>query len=158
MKRNWVVVGVLFLLIGLVYFGHEINVLSFGYDSDCVQDEIDWLYSPSAVGELLRGFYDETGVQPYIVLKSYDENLKTNDDKQVWLDDYFECHEKSNKIAVYVYFAEEDTNVHVGEMFFRCSDGLDLNEAAFRESLHDNWYGDKSTDEILVMAFNALYS
>lgn len=43
-----------------------------GYINDCIYDELGWFENESRTESRLKDFYNETGVQPYIVLLDYD--------------------------------------------------------------------------------------
>ena len=66
----------------------------------------------------LKQFWDETGIQPYIILKSYDASLETEDQKIQWATDYYDANFDTENIFLYVYFAEEDTDNDVGYMAY----------------------------------------
>ena len=46
------------------------------YINDCIIDEIGWFNNPTKTAAQLKSFWEETGVQPYIILKAYDATLK----------------------------------------------------------------------------------
>lgn len=133
--------------------------LGIGFNNDCVVDEIDWVYNPSGVAKLLQsGFYEKTGVQPYVVFHRYDPSLVTDDDKELWAQEYYERNIDNEGTFLYVYFAEEDTDTNVGYM--TTVNGREVSTVMDAEAINifwayidQEWYGDGSTDELLVTAF-----
>lgn len=131
-----------------------------GFDDGCIVDEIDWVYNPSGVAELLRrDFYDRTGVQPYVVFHAYDGTLHTDDDKERWARDYYAENIRRDDAFLYAYFAEPDTNTHVGYMTCVCGDDISgvMDAEAVRifwAYVGQGWYGNGSTDGLIVSAFS----
>lgn len=64
-----------------------------GYDSNCIVDEAEWFNNVSKTESDLKYFYDKTGVQPYIYIRSAhsgDEDiLKDTEDYSSYTEDYF---------------------------------------------------------------------
>ncbi|MBD5584003.1 MAG: hypothetical protein HDQ88_02890, partial [Clostridia bacterium] len=118
-----------------------------GFDEDCVVDEIDWVYNPSGVADLLRrGFYDSTGVRPYVVFHAYDGALRTDEDKDRWARDYYAKNIRDGDAFLYVYFAEPDTDTYVGYMTCVCGDDaasvMDAEAVRiFWAYVDQEWYG-----------------
>ena len=128
------------------------------YDSDCVIDEIGWISSTDTVGSELSGFYDTTGMQPYIYLKAYDETLTTDDEKLAWAEDYFADSIGLENGFLYVYFAEEDSDTDMGYMCYvtgTSASGIFDSEAEniFWSYVDQYWYSDLSMDDMLVTVF-----
>ena len=64
-----------------------------GYINDCIYDELGWFENESRTESRLKDFYNETGVQPYIVLLDYDTYSgkgTSDDDKYNYALDYYE--------------------------------------------------------------------
>ena len=49
------------------------------YMKDCIVDELGWINNVSYTSNKLSTFWEQTGVQPYIVLRAYDPNLKNDE-------------------------------------------------------------------------------
>lgn len=129
-----------------------------GYRNDCIVDEIGWFDNISRTESRLQEFYDSTGVQPYIYLKSYDSALMTEDQKLAWAEDYYDKTFTEENIFLYVYFAEENTDVDVGYMCYvngqQVSSVMDSEAVEiFWNNIDRYWYTDYSTDDVFVYSF-----
>lgn len=51
------------------------------YDNNCIKDELGYVENTSKLSKNLKNFYNKTGIQPYIYLKSYDETLTSDSQK-----------------------------------------------------------------------------
>lgn len=166
------VIGVIFgvlLLLGLV--GTKLSgwsstetirkdplVTSYSYVDDCIIDELGWFDSVQQTERSLKQFYDETGVQPYIILKAYDPALVSTGDKEQWAVDYYESNFEADNIFLYVYFADEDTDNVVGYMSYASGAAAKtiMNEEAvsvFWNNIDKYWYEDISMDDVMVSVF-----
>ena len=143
MKRFLVSIVILFLAVGLG-----------PVDTPCyVLDELGWFYSPYAVEECLDDIYLDTGIRPYVVLKAHDPDIGNID---AWTRDYFKRHVHDEHGLLYVYFAEDDADAYVGRMRLVAGDDVHVSPNAFWDSIDGTWYGDMSTDEVVVRAFDSL--
>lgn len=79
------------------------------FDNDCVIDETGEFSNRTRLAKNLKYFYDETGVQPFIIWKDYDPNLKTDTDKRNWAEEYYAANLRNNTY-LYVYFEEQYDN------------------------------------------------
>lgn len=129
------------------------------YINDCIIDELDWFDNESKAETQLREFWEETGVQPYIILRDYDPSLTTDDAKEEWTMDYYDANFEREDIFLYVYFAEQDTENDVGYMTYAGgtqttsvmdSEAVDI----FWGYIDRYWYDDISTDDLFANAFN----
>ncbi len=129
------------------------------YINDCIVDELGWFDNVARTETELREFYDETGVQPYIVLNAYDPALTTDSQKEAWAQDYYEQNIDNETTMLYVYFAERDTDNDVGYMCYVLgkqatsvmdSEAIDI----FWGQIDRYWYSDMSTDDVFTEAFN----
>lgn len=78
------------------------------YISDCVIDEIGWIDNETALSKDLKAFYEKTGCQPYIILKSYDSTFKDLDACEEWSQQYYDTYFKENQnVALYTYFCDQ---------------------------------------------------
>ncbi|MCR5469268.1 MAG: hypothetical protein K6F37_09925 [Lachnospiraceae bacterium] len=128
------------------------------YINDCIIDELGWFDNISKTESELKEFWEDTGVQPYIILKAYDSSLKTNDQKQDWANSYYDDNFTTENIFLYVYFAEEDTDNDVGRMVY--TNGLETSSVMDSEAVEifwnyidKYWYSDLSTDELFITVF-----
>jgi hypothetical protein len=129
------------------------------YINDCIVDEIGWFDNVSKTEGQLKDFWEETGVQPYIILKAYDPALATNDQKEQWSEDYYDANFDTENIFLYVYFAEQDTDNDVGYMTYvngyQTSSVMDSEALEiFWNNIDKYWYTDVSTDTLFVSVFN----
>lgn len=129
------------------------------YINDCIVDELGWFDNVSKTESRLKNFWEETGVQPYIILRDYDADLSTDSEKEQWAEDYYEENFDTENIFLFVYFAEKDTDNDVGYMAY--VDGKQTlsvmdSEAVeiFWGNIDKYWYTDLSTDDVFVNAFN----
>ncbi len=130
------------------------------FSSDCILDELGWVENVEATGAALEDFYNATGVQPYIYFKAYDESVTSYDDREQYAFDWYEENIDNEGTFLFVYFAEEDADNVVGQMFY--VDGYDIEDVMdeeavdiFWEYLNEYWYSDLSTDDMLIELFNS---
>lgn len=128
------------------------------YINDCIIDELGWFDNVSKTEKQLKSFWEETGVQPYIILKEYDASLTTDAQKEQWSQDYYDENFDTENIFLYVYFAEEDTDNDVGYMTYtngyQTSSVMDSEAVEiFWNNIDKYWYTDYSTDDVFIMAF-----
>jgi hypothetical protein len=128
------------------------------YINDCIVDEIGWFDNISKTEGRLEVFWEETGIQPYIYLKSYDASLTTDAQKEQWAKDYYDDHFDTENIFLYVYFAEQDTDNEVGYMAYangyQTSSVMDSEAVEiFWNNIDKYWYSNATTDEVFVNAF-----
>lgn len=129
------------------------------YINNCVIDEIGWFENESKTESQLKEFWEETGIQPYIILKDYDASLTTDSQKEQWATDYYDANFDTENIFLYVYFAEEDVDNDVGYMCYangyQTSSVMDSEAIEiFWNNIDKYWYTDMSTDDLFVEAFN----
>lgn len=81
------------------------------YINDCVQDEIGWINNESKLSKELKAFYQETGCQPYIILRKYDSNMDTDKKREEWSQNYYDTHFANNQnVLLYTYFCDVNDN------------------------------------------------
>lgn len=129
------------------------------YINDCVIDELGWFDNVSKTESRLKDFWEETGVQPYIILRDYDASLTTDSAKEQWASDYYDENFDTENIFLFVYFAEEDTDNDVGYMAYangyETSSVMDSEAVEiFWNNIDKYWYTDLSTDDLFVNVFN----
>lgn len=128
------------------------------FDSNCIVDEIGWFENTKSAGKRLKTFYDKTGIQPYVVLLSYNSSLTTDEQKDAYADNYYDSHIDNNASFLFIYFAEENQDGDVGYM--TCLHGSQTYEIIDDEALNIFWnyvdmYWDStmSTDEMFEAVF-----
>jgi hypothetical protein len=129
------------------------------YINDCIEDELGWFDNVSKTESRLKNFWEETGIQPYIILRDYDASLTTNAEKEQWALDYYDANFDTENIFLFVYFAEQDTDNDVGYMAYangkQTSSVMDSEAVEiFWNNIDKYWYSDASTDDLFVNAFN----
>lgn len=128
------------------------------YQNDCIIDELGWFDNITRTERELQHFYNETGVQPYIVLKAYDSTLVTDSEKDAYAEAWYTENIDNEGTLLYMYFAEEDTDNDVGYMTLingkQISSVMDSEAIEIFWNYMDNqWYGDASTDDMFVNVF-----
>jgi hypothetical protein len=128
------------------------------FNSNCVVDQISWFDNVNSAGSKLKTFYDETGIQPYVYLLSYNSSLTSESDKVAYAENLFQSLGLADNAFLYVYFAEQDTDNDVGYMCYvagtRASAVLDDEAIDIFWSYIDNyWYTDYSTDEMFQKVY-----
>ncbi len=128
------------------------------YINDCIIDELGWFSNPRKTSAQLKQFWEETGVQPFIILKAYDAALKTDIQKEQWATDYYDANFDTENIFLYVYFAEQDADNDVGYMAY--ANGYETTAVMDAEAvdifwnyIDRYWTSDMSTDEVFISAF-----
>lgn len=165
---KWQIAVVLILAVCAVLFGvfgskesssrEKLTGVS-AYDADCIVDEEYWFDSPSGTGNELKEFYDETGIQPEIVIKSAGADTigLTDSEKESYAQEYFDQEGFEENTFLYMYFCEEDPDT-VGFMCYvngKQVDSIMDSEAieVFWNNLDKYWYQDMSTDDVFARTF-----
>lgn len=129
------------------------------YDSNCIVDEDYWFDNVSSTGKELKEFYNKTGIQPEIVIKSLDADTEglTDSQKENYAQEYFEEQGFAENTFLYMYFCEDGN-----EVGFMCyvngrqvdtimdADAIEI----FWDKLDKYWYTDMSSDELFTKTFN----
>ena len=131
------------------------------YMNDCIIDEIGWFNNPTKTAARLKSFWEETGVQPYIILRAYDATLTTEAQKEQWATEYYDENFDTENIFLYVYFAEENTDIDPGYMAY--ANGYQTSAVMDAEALEIFWNyldgywedADMDTDDVFVSTFNS---
>lgn len=132
------------------------------WDNDCVIDEIGWISEDGSVAGLerqLRQFYDKTGIQPFVYLKSYSSELVTDADKAEFASEFYEDEIANTYTFAFFYFEEEDPD-SVGYMYYEGgAQALGIMDAEAVEIFwaieEQEWYNpDTSTEDCLANIFN----
>lgn len=130
------------------------------YQNDCIIDELGWIDNKNKTSKELQSFYNETGIQPYIVLLDYNEELLTNNDKIEYAEKWYEKNINNEGTFLYMYFAEEDTDNDLGYMCY--VNGKQITSVMDSEAieifwnyLDNNWYKAISMDDVFINTFNS---
>lgn len=128
------------------------------YINDCVIDELDWVENESYLESGLKQFWEETGVQPYIILKEYDSTLLSDADKETWATNYYDTHFDNEDIFLFVYFGEPSDD-DVGYMCYangyQTSSVMDSEAVEiFWNYIDRYWHADMDTDEMFIAAYS----
>ncbi len=129
------------------------------FQNDCIIDELDWFDNVPKTERRLKDFYDKTGVQPFIYLKAYDPDIRTDSEKEAYANQWYEDNIGNEGTFLYVYFAEKNTDGDVGDMYYvngkQVGSVMDAEAVDIFWAYIDNaWYGNMSTDDVFVSAFN----
>lgn len=129
------------------------------YQNNCIVDELGWFDNITSTERKLQSFYNETGVQPYIVLFDYNEDLTTDSDREDYADEWYKENIDNEGTLLFAYFAEEDTDNDVGGMVLvngkQISSVMDSEATEiFWAYLDEYWYSDMSTDDMFVTVFD----
>lgn len=165
--RIWSVIAVILLVItvimGITYFQNsnqntrnKLDVLT-AYDSDCIIDNDYWFDNVSRTEKELKDFYNKTGVQPYIVINSYNPEFTTDSEKTEYAVQWYDKNIDNECSFLYMYFPESNPD-EVGYMSYvvgkQAESVLDTDVIdTFFENLDNNWYTDKSTDDMFYDTF-----
>ena len=137
-----------------------------GYVNDCIVDELGWFDNVSRTESRLKDFYNETGVQPYIVLLDYDTYSKegTSDDaKYNYALKYYDNNITNESTFLYVYFEEEYEDEYSEPGYMCYINGTQVSSVMDSEAVDIFWaYLDKywsdsslSTDDLFVKTFDS---
>ncbi|MDO5812629.1 MAG: hypothetical protein Q4Q31_06000 [Bacillota bacterium] len=87
------------------------------YDNNCIKDDLGYIENQSKLSKNLKNFYNKTGIQPYIYLKSYDENLTSDDQKDEYAQSWYEENIDNEDTFLFVYYADQNPN-EIGYMSY----------------------------------------
>ena len=165
--KLWTIVFVVLLICSIVSIGsffvfsnkntrEKLDVLS-SYNTNCVIDNEGWFDSPTKVGKDLKAFYNKTGVQPYVVVNSYNPELSSDSEKQEYAKDWYSDNIDNEATFLYMYFPESNPNT-VGYMSYvsgkQASSVMDSEVVdKFWSVLDKEWYSDKTSDDLFVSTF-----
>lgn len=133
---------------------------SNSFINDCVVDEVGWVDNLSKTESELKEFWEDTGVQPYVILKEYDESLASEEAMEEWAISYYEENFDRNDIFLYVYFAAEDSDNDFGYNAYAMGSqvGSVMDSEAveiFWNNLDEYWFGDYSMDQVIYLTFQS---
>ena len=80
------------------------------YDNNCIKDELGYVENTSKLSKNLKNFYNKTGIQPYIYLKSYDETLTSDSQKDNYAQNWYEQNIDNEDTFLFVYYEDQNPN------------------------------------------------
>lgn len=130
------------------------------YDNNCIKDELGYVENTSKLSKNLKNFYNKTGIQPYIYLKSYDETLTSDSQKDNYAQNWYEQNIDNEDTFLFVYYEDQDPN-EIGYMAY--VNGKQVTSAMDSEAVNIFWnYIDRywtddslSTVEVFTKTFNS---
>lgn len=133
-----------------------------GYINDCIYDELGWFDNVSRTESRLKDFYEETGVQPYIMLLDYIPGVDSDSQKEEYARQLYEENIDNESTFLYVYFAEENESESDDPGYMCYVNGIQVSSVMDAEALDifwayldKYWYTDMSTDDMFVKIFNS---
>ena len=130
------------------------------YDNNCIKDEVGYVENTSKLSKNLKNFYNKTGIQPYIYLKSYDETLTSDSQKDNYAQNWYEQNIDNEDTFLFVYYEDQDPN-EIGYMAY--VNGKQVTSVMDSEAVNIFWnYIDRywtddslSTVEVFTKTFNS---
>ena len=130
------------------------------YDNNCIKDELGYVENTSKLSKNLKNFYNKTGIQPYIYLKSYDETLTSDSQKDDYAQSWYEQNIDNEDTFLFVYYEDQDPN-EIGYMAY--VNGKQVTSVMDSEAVNIFWnYIDRywtdnslSTVEVFTKTFNS---
>lgn len=130
------------------------------YDNNCIKDELGYVENTSKLSKNLKNFYNKTGIQPYIYLKSYDETLTSDSQKGNYAQNWYEQNIDNEDTFLFVYYEDQDPN-EIGYMAY--VNGKQVTSVMDSEAVNIFWnYIDRywtddslSTVEVFTKTFNS---
>ena len=130
------------------------------YDNNFIKDELGYVENTSKLSKNLKNFYNKTGIQPYIYLKSYDETLTSDSQKDNYAQNWYEQNIDNEDTFLFVYYEDQDPN-EIGYMAY--VNGKQVTSVMDSEAVNIFWnYIDRywtddslSTVEVFTKTFNS---
>ena len=130
------------------------------YDNNCIKDELGYVENTSKLSKNLKNFYNKTGIQPYIYLKSYDETLTSDSQKDDYAQSWYKQNIDNEDTFLFVYYEDQDPN-EIGYMAY--VNGKQVTSVMDSEAVNIFWnYIDRywtddslSTVEVFTKTFNS---
>lgn len=133
-----------------------------GYINDCIYDELGWFENESRTESRLKDFYNETGVQPYIMLLDYIPGVDSDDQKYAYAEQLYEDNIHNESTFLYVYFANENEDESDDPGYMCYIGGTQVSAVMDSEAvdifwayLDSYWYTDLSADDMFVKIFDS---
>lgn len=130
------------------------------YDNNCIKDELGYIENQGKLSKNLKNFYNKTGIQPYIYLKSYDETLTGDSQKDNYAQNWYEQNIDNEDTFLFVYYEDQNPN-EIGYMAY--VNGKQVTSVMDSEAVNIFWnYIDRywtddslSTVEVFTKTFNS---
>lgn len=130
------------------------------YDNNCIRDELGYIENQGKLSKNLKNFYNKTGIQPYIYLKSYDETLTSDSQKDNYAQNWYEQNIDNEDTFLFVYYEDQNPN-EIGYMAY--VNGKQVTSVMDSEAVNIFWnYIDcywtddsLSTVEVFTKTFNS---
>lgn len=130
------------------------------YDNNCIKDELGYIENQGKLSKNLKNFYNKTGIQPYIYLKSYDETLTGDSQKDNYAQNWYEQNIDNEDTFLFVYYEDQNPN-EIGYMAY--VNGKQITSVMDSEAVNIFWnYIDRywtddslSTVEVFTKTFNS---
>ena len=130
------------------------------YDNNCIRDELGYIENQGKLSKNLKNFYNKTGIQPYIYLKSYDETLTSDSQKDNYAQNWYEQNIDNEDTFLFVYYEDQNPN-EIGYMAY--VKGKQVTSVMDSEAVNIFWnYIDRywtddslSTVEVFTKTFNS---
>ena len=130
------------------------------YDNNCIRDELGYIENQGKLSKNLKHFYNKTGIQPYIYLKSYDETLTSDSQKDNYAQNWYEQNIDNEDTFLFVYYEDQNPN-EIGYMAY--VNGKQVTSVMDSEAVNIFWnYIDRywtdnslSTVEVFTKTFNS---
>lgn len=130
------------------------------YDNNCIKDELGYVENTSKLSKNLKNFYNKTGIQPYIYLKSYDETLTSDSQKDNYAQNWYEQNIDNEDTFLFVYYEDQDPN-EIGYMAYvngkQVTSVMDSEAVNIFGNYIDRYWTDNSlsTVEVFTKTFNS---
>ena len=126
------------------------------YDNNCIKDELGYIENQGKLSKNLKNFYNKTGIQPYIYLKSYDETLTSDSQKDNYAQNWYEQNIDNEDTFLFIYYEDQ-----IGYMAY--VNGKQVTSVMDSEAVNIFWnYIDRywtddslSTVEVFTKTFNS---
>lgn len=130
------------------------------YDNNCIKDELGYIENQGKLSKNLKNFYNKTGIQPYIYLKSYDETLTSDSQKDNYAQNWYEQNIDNEDTFLFIYYEDQNPN-EIGYMAY--VNGKQVTSVMDSEAVNIFWnYIDRywtddslSTVEVFTKTFNS---
>ncbi len=135
----------------------ERNIPENAFNPECVIDELGWFNDVKSAGESLKFVYDKLGIQPYVVFRKYDADLKTDEDKVQFCVDWYKANITDEDTFLLMYFAEKESDNEIGYTVYYSGTNAEASSEKFRgileEGFNEYWFTELSTDKVIDYAF-----
>ena len=130
------------------------------YDNNCIRDELGYIENQGKLSKNLKNFYNKTGIQPYIYLKSYAETLTSDSQTDNYAKNWYEQNIDNEDTFLFVYYEDQNPN-EIGYMAY--VNGKQVTSVMDSEAVNIFWnYIDRywtddslSTVEVFTKTFNS---